>query len=93
MTFLFTHTDASFFRVTLRHMNQCLTMALFRRVHRMFRRRLCLLFVLVWIATVFLCGLEVMKFKTMLQKTGKNCKSTAFGFREVATCLALLSQK
>ncbi len=93
MTFLFTQKDALFFRVTLRYTNQCLTMAFFRRVHRMFRRRLCLLFVLVWIAAVFLCGLEVMKFKTMLKKTGKNCKFTAFGFREEATCLALLSQK
>ena len=77
--------DASFFRVTLRKTNQCLTMALFRRFHRMFRRRLCLLFVLVWIATVFLCGLEVMKFKTMLKKNGKDCKFTAFAFREEAT--------
>ena len=85
MTFLFTQKDASFFRVTLRYTNQCLTMALFRRLHRMFRRRLCLLFVLVWIATVFLCGLEVVKFKTMLKKTGKDCKFTAFPFREEAT--------
>ena len=95
VTFLFTQKDASFFRVTLRYTNQCLTMALFRRFHRMFRRRLCLLFVLVWIATVFLCGLEVMKFKTMLKKTGKDCKFTAFLFARKlhCTCLALLSQK
>jgi len=38
--------------------------------------------VLVWLATVFLCGLEVMKYKTTLKGPGKDSMFTAFGVLE-----------
>ncbi|XP_078366828.1 uncharacterized protein LOC144650905 isoform X1 [Oculina patagonica] len=45
-------------------------MALFRGVRRIFRRRLFLFFVLILIGTVFLCSLEVFKYKGKLRKSG-----------------------
>ena len=46
-------------------------MAFFRGVRRIFRSRLFLFFILILLATIFLCGLEVFKYKRRPRMAGE----------------------